>query len=94
MSRQTTASSPRRVLLSLAATALVGAGLPLAAAPAGAVAGAVEGDPPFAGYAATTTATPVRIEMRAVSLGSPPSGYRLTLSAKSRMAATTLGEGG
>ena len=39
-------------------------------------------------------ATPVRIEMRAVSLGSPPSGYRLTLSAKSRMAATTLGEGG
>ena len=63
MSRQTTASSPRRVLLSLAATALVGAGLPLAAAPAGAVAGAVEGDPPFAGYAATTTATPVRIEI-------------------------------
>lgn len=70
MSRQTTASSSRRpgaaarrVLLSLAATALVGAGLPLASAPAGAVVGAAEGDPPFAGYAATTTATPVRIEI-------------------------------
>lgn len=70
MSRQTTASTPRpgtgrprRVLLSLAATALVGAGLPLASAPAGAVVGAAEGDPPFAGYAATTTATPVRIEI-------------------------------
>ena len=70
MSRQTTASTPRpgtgrprRVLLSLAATALVGAGLPLASAPAGAVVGASEGDPPFAGYAATTTATPVRIEI-------------------------------
>jgi len=70
MSRQTTTSSSRRpsaaarrVLLSLAATALVGAGLPLASAPAGAVVGAAEGDPPFAGYAATTTATPVRIEI-------------------------------
>ncbi len=70
MSRQTTASSSRRpsaaarrVLLSLGATALVGAGLPLASAPAGAVVGAADGDPAFAGYAATTTATPVRIEV-------------------------------
>ncbi|GHJ58786.1 hypothetical protein NOK12_13040 [Nocardioides sp. OK12] len=77
MSRQTTTASvrraggPRRVLLSLAATALVGTALPLAAAPG--PAGAAEGDPAFAGYVSTTSATPVRIEIYESTIPIPAS---------------------
>lgn len=75
MSRKTTVPPtvqgrrPRRLLLSLAATALVGTSLPLASGPAT----AAEGDPPFAGYSSTTTSTPVRIEIYEPTIPIPAS---------------------
>jgi hypothetical protein len=53
----------RRVVLPLAAAALVGAVLPLAAGGSGPALAAGKGDPGFVGYSTTATSSPLHIEI-------------------------------